>query len=206
MTDRKPLVLHLSALGIAIAMATFVHAQDTAPPPDASVPGNKSVDPLPLRPVPAIRPERTGVSREAVVDVLPAPTVNPGFGIPDGLKTPAPVLFCALGYGSEIAFPLTPVTCFDAAYKCYTMGLREDALAFVNHGLKMCNHARLYLLKAMLEIELGRPDDATDTLVKFRHAVARPIETYGMQTAIERLNGPSRVRADLLLSAWQNMP
>ena len=189
-----------------LAIMNLAMAQGESTPPAAGIPGNSSAQPKLARPTAPIQPERDGVSRESTVDVLPSPTLNPGFGVPTGLKTPSRRLFHDLGYGSEVAFPLTPITCFDAAFKCYTMGLHEDALAFVNHGLKLCNHARLFLLKAMLEIDLGRPDDATNTLVKFRHAAARPAETYGMQTAIERLNGPARVRADLLLKAWQYTP
>lgn len=191
---------------IVMGMLSMASAQQDSAPPDAGIPASKPATQLPPGPGPGIQPERNSAARQSGVDVLPTPTVNPGFGIPDGLKTPARRLFHDLGYGSEVAFPLTPVSCFDAAYKCYSMGLLEDSLAFVNHGLKMCNHARLYLLKSMIEIDLKRPDDATNTLVKFRHAVSRPMETYGMQTAVERLNGPARVRADILLTAWQNTP
>lgn len=138
------------------------------------------------------------------VDVLPEPTVNPGFGIPDGLRTPAEKLIPSLGFGPASCFPLTPISCFDVAYKCLCYGYYEDALAFANHGLKMSNHARLYLLKAMCELELSRCEDATSTLVRYRHAVARPEESFGLFAARERLNGPARVRLEILLKAWRD--
>jgi hypothetical protein len=45
-----------------------------------------------------------------------------------------------------------------------------DALAFVNHGLKLSNHARLYLLKAVCEMHLGRCRDAETSVFQFRAA------------------------------------
>ena len=72
------------------------------------------------------------------VDVLPAPTVNPGFGVPEGLRTPADQLIPCLGFGPASCFPLTPDSCYDVAYKCLCARQDEDALAFANHGLKMC--------------------------------------------------------------------
>jgi hypothetical protein len=140
------------------------------------------------------------------VDVLPSPTVTPGFGIPEGLKTPANDLLLCLGFGPAACFPLTPDSCFDVGYKCVCARHYEDALAFANHGLKMCNHARLYLLKAICELELGRCDDATNTLGRYRLAAARPEENVGLYAARERLNGPARVRLEILLKAWREMP
>lgn len=136
-----------------------------------------------------------------VTDALPAPTMLPGFGIPDGLSTPASELLPALGFGTASCFPLTSDSCFDVAYKCLCSRRYEDALAFANHGLKLSNQARHYLLKAMCELELSRCDDAQNTLIKYRYALALPEETVGFIRANEKLNGPARVRLEILLKA-----
>ncbi len=181
-----------------------VHAQGELPDPP-----KPSVRKLPVRPkLPVI--ERSGFEviphavllEELPPDVLPPPTLTSGFGIPERLKTAPEILLPSLGYGPAHCFPLTPTTCFDVGYKCFTYGLYQDALAFANHGLQQCNHARIYLLKAMCEMHLGRCDDARVTLVKYRHASLRPEESVGLAVARERLNDPMRARLEILLAAW----
>ena len=66
-----------------------------------------------------------------------------------------------------------------------------DASAFANHGLKLCNHARLYLLKAVCEMHMGNAKDAETSIYKFRAASAIPIEAYGLGPALERINDPT---------------
>jgi hypothetical protein len=151
--------------------------------------------------VPDVQPPLAVVTQPPA-DVLPPPTLTSDFGIPEGLKTPAEVLLPRLGFGPAYCFPLTPTTCFDVGYKCYVYGLYDDAFAFADHGLKLSNHARLYLLKAMCELHLKHCDDAKSTLVKYRTAALRPEESVGLFVAKEKLNDPMRVRLELLLSAW----
>ena len=174
--------------------------------PDAPKP---SVGKLPFRPkLPVIERPGAEVIPHAVLieelppDVLPPPTLTFGCGIPEGLKTPPEILFPSLGYGPAHSFPLTPTTCFDVGYKCFTYGLYQDALAFANHGLQQSNHARIYLLRAMCEMHLAQSEDARVTLVKYRHASLRPEESVGLAVARERLNDPMRVRLEVLLAAW----
>lgn len=194
---------------------TEISAQDKLPdPPKPAVgelpdPPKPSVRKLPVQPkLPVIERTEVEVIPRAVLieelppDVLSPPTRTSGFGIPEGLKTAPEILMPSLGYGTAHCFPLTPTTCFDVGYKCYTYGLYQDALAFANHGLQQCNHARIFLLKAMCEMHLGRCDDARVTLVKYRHASLRPQESVGLAVARERLNDPMRARLELLLAAW----
>lgn len=191
-----------------------VYAQDELPNPPKPVAGELPAPPkpainiLPARPASPV-PERASVQVlpqavfiEKLPDVLPPPTLTSDFGIPEGLKTAPEILLPSLGYGAAHCFPLTPTTCFEAAYKCYTYGLYQDALAFTKHGLQQSNHARLYLLKAMCEMHLARCEDARVTLVKYRHASLRLQESVGLTVARERLNDPMRVRLELLLAAW----
>lgn len=130
---------------------------------------------------------------------LPTPTVTPSFGFPENLETPPEKLLPMLGYGPSSCFPLTPLTCFDVGYKCYANGLYLDALAFADHGVKMSNHARLYLLKAVCEMHLGRCEAAMDSLRKYRSAMMIPTEMYGLASAQTRINDPMRVRLEFLL-------
>ena len=145
---------------------------------------------------------RVVVPRAAVTNIdLPDPVLLPGFGIPDGLLTKPEILFPSLGFGPSNCFVLTPMTCFDAGYKCYSLGMYEDALAFVNHGLKQSNHARLYLLKAVCEMHLGHCEDAGSAILRYRAAAMIPSETFGLGPARERINEPMRVRLEQLLMA-----
>ncbi|MEK6260927.1 MAG: hypothetical protein AABP62_20190 [Planctomycetota bacterium] len=226
------LLLTVVWLGVQAASgmrSVEVHAQGELPdPPKPAVgelpdPPKPAIGELPEPPKPAVRklpdpPNPTVIERPAVrdqphavlieelpSDVLPPPTLTSGFGIPEGLKTAPEILLPSLGYGPAHCFPLTPTTCFDVGYKCYTYGLYQDALAFANHGLQQCNHARIYLLKAMCEMHLGRCDDARVTLVKYRHASLRPQESVGLAVAREKLNDPMRARLKILLAAWNEV-
>lgn len=132
---------------------------------------------------------------------LPAPVLLPGFGIPDGLVTKPEILFPSLGLGPASCYVLTPVTCFEAGYKCYSLGMYGDALAFIDHGLKLSNHARLYLLKAVCEMHLGHCEDAGTAILRYRAASLIPSEAFGLGPARERINDPMRVRLEYLLMA-----
>lgn len=161
--------------------------------------------PAPPRPQPV--PDVTGrpgtpaeVAPRVIPNPLPQPVLASGFGTPEGLMTPAEVLLPGLGFGPADCFPLTPVSCFEVGYKCYCRGLFRDALAFTDHGLKLSNHARLYLLKAVCEMHLGLADQATSTIEKYRIACVIPQETIGLFAARERINDPMRVRMEYLLA------
>lgn len=185
-------------------------AQNELPVPPPPVPdGATPIDAVPEPPVPTVvEPVDVNAQPPAVLpsepvpDVLPPPRLTSGFGIPEGLKTAPEILLPSLGYGSPHCFPLTPSTCFEVGYKCYARGMYEDALAFANHGLALSNHARIYLLKAMCEMQLARCDEAIATLIKYRHAALRPEESVGLWQARETLNDPMRVRLERLLTAW----
>lgn len=189
----RPLIFAAAFFAFMTALA---RAQDSSPDLQPALADKPAPQPAP---VPGDVP---APSESIPPNVLPTPTLTPDFGIPDGLRTAPEILLPSLGFGPSHTFPLTPTTCFDAGYKCYVRGLYGDALAFANHGLKLCNHARLYLLKAMCEMQLARSEDAKSTIVHYRYAALRPQESFGLAVARERLNDPMRVRLEALLDAW----
>ncbi len=108
---------------------------------------------------------------------------------------PATDLFETLGIEPVNVVPLTPMTSFDIAYKCYLQGMYSDAIVFARHGLTMCNDARLYLLKGVCELYLGQGAEAERTAAEFRNALNQQ-QVFGMEAAVERINDPLRVRFD----------
>jgi hypothetical protein len=154
-----------------------------------------------VAPTPPASSESAAFTDSPTDVTLPTPDLPPGFGTPEGLVTRPSVLIPNLGYGTPDCFVLTPVTCFDAGYKCYIMGLYEDALAFTHHGLRQSNNARLYLLQAVCEMHLGKCEAAGQSILRYRSASTIPAETIGLGPARERINDPMRVRLEFLLAA-----
>jgi hypothetical protein len=115
------------------------------------------------------------------------------FVVPPGLSQPVEYLFSDLGYESGKTVPLTPHTTFDIAYKCYANGLYSDAIIFASHGLRMCNDARLHLIKGVCELHGGLGSAAELTAVDFRNAIAAQ-QTFGLDVAHERINDSMSVR------------
>lgn len=179
-----------------LVLSDQLYAQPTSPPPapqyipDASAAARSRAVPDGLRP-------------ETLAGSLPKPSASPRLGLPSGLETPGSVLIPKLGYGPAHCFPLTPTTCFDAAYKCYTLGWYADALAFADEGLTMSNNARLYLLKAVCEMHLGHCDDAVNAMANYRLAEIIPAEGVGLYAAQERINNPMRLRLEALVNPKQ---
>jgi len=204
------MIIWIGSQAVGALVCREACAQNELPKPPPPVPVDAVPEPpVPQPPVPTIVEPVEGTVQppavlppEPVPDVLPPPRLTSGFGVPEGLKTAPEILLPSLGYGTPHCFPLTPSTCYDVGYKCYTWGLYQDALAFANHGLALSNHARLYLLKAMCEMQLARCDEAIASLTKYRHAALRPEESVGLWQARETLNDPMRVRLERLLTAW----
>jgi hypothetical protein len=120
------------------------------------------------------------------------------FVVPPGLSEPIQHLLSDLGCQSGKTVTLTPHTTFDLAYKCYADGRYADAIVFASHGLRMCNDARLHLIKGVCELHLGSGPNAESTASDFRHAMASN-QTFGIDAARERINDPWAVRfADLI--------
>jgi hypothetical protein len=180
-------------------------------PPGAQNPNDQETAPAQMppesQPLPPTGPIRPGVRPPAVPGQFPPerPRMRPEpspvtvrpiqnvFVIPSGLSMPPEELFHLLGYGPVPCVPLTPLTSFDIAYKCYVRGLYSDAIVFAQHGLTMCNDARLYLLEGVCELWLGRCADAERTATHFRTALTDR-QLFGMEVAQERINDPMRSR------------
>jgi hypothetical protein len=152
---------------------------------------------------PPAPPEPAGVpgNRPTAV-VTPARPLQSVFLIPAGLSMPARELFDVLGVEPVTVVPLTPITCFDIAYKCYLEGMYSDAVVFARHGLTMCNDARLHLIKGVCELHLARGPEAEHTAAEFRTAFSQG-QTFGLEAAMERVNDPLRVRFDQIVE-YQN--
>lgn len=172
--------------------------------------GTLQAQPAPPAPIPQYIPDASAAARsravpdglpaETLKDSLPKPAGVPRFGLPKGLETTGRVLIPKLGFGPAHCFPLTPTTCFDAGYKCYSLGWNADALAFADEGLTMSNNARLYLLKAVCEMHLGHCDDAANAMASYRLAEVIPSEAVGLYAAQERINEPMRLRLEALVN------
>jgi hypothetical protein len=120
------------------------------------------------------------------------------FVIPPGLSEPIENLLSDLGYESGKTFPLTPRTTFDLAYLCYADGRYADAIVFASHGLRMCNDARLHLIKGVCELHRGLGTAAELTATEFRNAVTGQ-QVFGLDGAHERINDAWAVRfADIV--------
>ncbi len=115
------------------------------------------------------------------------------FVAPPGLSEPIENLLSDLGYQDAKTLPLTPTTTFEIAYLCYADGRYSDAAAFAAHGLRMCNDARLHLIKGVCQLHLGKARDAEATAADFRSALSAQ-QTYGIEVASERINDPWAVR------------
>ena len=115
------------------------------------------------------------------------------FVVPPGLSEPIEYLLSDLGYEDGKTVPLTPHTTFDIAYLCYADGRYADAIVFASHGLRMCNDARLHLLKGVCELHRGLGTAAELTATDFRNAIAAQ-QVFGLDVAHERINDPWAVR------------
>ena len=125
------------------------------------------------------------------------PTLS-AFVVPSGLSEPIEHLLSDLGFEGGKTFPLTPRTTFDLAYLCYADGRYADAMAFASHGLRMCNDARLHLIKGVCELHRGLGSAAELTATEFRNAIAGQ-QVFGLDVARERINDARAVRfADIV--------
>jgi len=120
------------------------------------------------------------------------------FVIPPGLSERIDYLLSDLGFQAGKTLPLTPQTTFDLAYLCYADGRYADAMVFASHGLRMCNDARLHLIKGVCELHRGMGTAAEMSAVEFRNAIAAQ-QVFGIDAARERINDAWAVRfADLV--------
>jgi hypothetical protein len=115
-----------------------------------------------------------------------------------GLSEPIEYLLDDLGYQDGKTVPLTPHTTFDLAFKCYADGRYADAMVFAGHGLRLCNDARLHLIKGVCQLHLGQGPAAELTAADYRNAIAAQ-QVFGLDVARERINDPWAVRfADIV--------
>jgi hypothetical protein len=169
--------------GQVIEERTQPQAPAGAPAPDALQPPRG-----PRVRVPAPPPTAT-----IITPAEPRRPMLSAFIVPPGLSQPIEYLFSDLGYESGKTVPLTPHTTFDIAYKCYANGLYSDAIIFASHGLRMCNDARLHLIKGVCELHQGLGNVAELTATDYRNAIAAQ-QTFGLDVAHERINDSMAVR------------
>jgi len=145
---------------------------------------------LPRRPVPAsVRAtafEGAGVAGRSV------------FSYPEGLSLSPENIFERLGYFPANCLPMTSDTTYDVAFACFIRGMYSDAVVFASHGLTIREDARLYLLKGVSEMHLGRCRDAEATAGQYLTAVSRN-NVIGLPASYVRINGPMRVRFEQIL-------
>jgi hypothetical protein len=110
-----------------------------------------------------------------------------------GLSEPIQHLLDDLGYEDGKTVPLTPHTTFDLAFACYVSGRYADAIVFATHGLRLCNDARLHLIKGVCQLHLGQAPAAEMTAVDYRNAIGAQ-QMFGLDVARERINDPWAVR------------
>jgi len=120
------------------------------------------------------------------------------FSYPAGLSTCAECLFERLGYYPAHCVPMTSDTTYDLAYACFIRGMYEDAIAFASHGLTLRDDARLYLIKGVSELHVGRCFEAEATVEQYLNAVDSK-NLIGLAYARERINGPMRVRFEQIV-------
>jgi len=120
------------------------------------------------------------------------------FVVPPGLSEPIENLLSDFGFEAGKTFPLTPHTTFELAYLCYADGRYADAMVFASHGLRICNDARLHLIKGVCELHRGLGTAAELTATEFRNAIAGQ-QVFGLDVARERINDTWAVRfADIV--------
>jgi hypothetical protein len=196
----------------AMTMAASVKGQVIQPGADPQPPpGTPPVDSPALRlgqrprvmvPPAARRPSVAPVARPSTQPGAEAnrprqPTLS-AFEMSPGLSEPLENVLSDLGYESGKTFPLTPRTTFDLAYKCYADGRYADAMVFASHGLRMCNDARLHLIKGVCELHRGMGTAAELTAADYRNAVAAQ-QLSGVDSARERINDAMTLRfADIV--------
>jgi hypothetical protein len=175
--------LAVIGLGLAVSWGSASAAETSAPPAGQMRLAQVDVPPAP-----------ESVMRERVSD-----TSESVFSYPAGLSTDIEKLLPCLGYcycpGQRV--PMTSLTTFDLAYACFIRGMYADAIIFANRGLTIRDDARLYLLRGVCELSLGRNADAEETVGKYLDSV-NAHRTIGLAPARERVNGPMRVNFDLI--------
>lgn len=148
---------------------------------------------------PVARPSTSPVVARPRADAnRPSQPTLSAFAMSPGLSEPLENVLSDLGYESGKTFPLTPRTTFDLAYKCYADGRYADAMLFASHGLRMCNDARLHLIKGVCELHSGMGTAAELTAADYRNAVADQ-QLFGVDSARERINDAMTLRfADIV--------
>jgi hypothetical protein len=215
--------LALSLMFVAMTWSASVKGQDTQPGaqplplPGTPTPGFNAPQPYPRMRSQLPRPvRRPGVPvdtapgqvapgpggatppAQAPAATVPRQPMLSAFVIPPGLSERIDYLLSDLGFQAGKTFPLTPQTTFDLAYLCYADGRYADAMVFASHGLRMCNDARLHLIKGVCELHRGMGTAAELSAVEFRNAIAAQ-QVFGIDTARERINDAWAVRfADIV--------
>jgi hypothetical protein len=205
-------VLISSVVVTALTMTASVQGQVIQPGADPQpLPGAPPVDSPALRlgqrprlmvPPAARRPSGPPVARPSTPPGAdanrPGPPMLSAFAMSPGLSEPRENVLSDLGYESGKTLPFTPHTTFDLAYKCYADGRYSDAMVFASHGLRMCNDARLHLIKGVCELHRGMGTAAELTAADYRNAVAAQ-QLFGVDSARERINDAMTLRfADIV--------
>ncbi|HEV3299184.1 MAG TPA: hypothetical protein VG055_06075 [Planctomycetaceae bacterium] len=184
---------HLSPPGFNLPQQyPRMRSQTPRPVRRPGVPAEMTPGPVPPGPSVAAPPGQAPVAAGPRQPMLSA------FVVPSGLSEPIENLLSDLGFEDGKTFPLTPRTTFDLAYLCYADGRYADATVFASHGLRMCNDARLHLIKGVCELHRGFGTAAELTATEFRNAIAGQ-QVFGLDVARERINDARAVRfADIV--------
>lgn len=184
---------HLSPPGFNLPQQyPRMRSQTPRPVRRPGVPAEMTPGPVPPGPSVAAPPGQAPVAAGPRQPMLGA------FVVPSGLSKPIENLLSDLGFEDGKTFPLTPRTTFDLAYLCYADGRYADAMVFASHGLRICNDARLHLIKGVCELHRGLGTAAELTATEFRNAIAGQ-QVFGLDVARERINDARAVRfADIV--------
>src|SRR5580704_9674991 len=189
---------HLSPPGFNLPQQyPRMRSQTPRPVRRPGAPAEMTPGPVPPGPVPP-GPNVAAPPAQTPSAATPRQPTLSAFVVPSGLSEPIEHLLSDLGFEGGKTFPLTPRTTFDLAYLCYADGRYADAMVFASHGLRMCNDARLHLIKGVCELHRGLGTAAELTATEFRNAVTGQ-QVFGLDGAHERINDAWAVRfADIV--------
>jgi hypothetical protein len=111
---------------------------------------------------------------------------------PSGLTIPADRLRRICGYYGSALFNYSAADSYELAFKCYQLGLLDDAMVLLSHAIAQQENPKFYLLRGTIEMASGRPDDAEISARGF--VATMPRTAMGGTYAIERINGPANVQ------------
>lgn len=111
---------------------------------------------------------------------------------PAGLTMPANRLRRICGYYGSALYNYSAADSYELAFKCYQLGLFDDAMVLLSHAIAQQENSKFYLLRGTIEMASGLAESAKISARGF--GVTAPRTTLGGTYAIERINGPANVQ------------